>query len=84
MLASIITLWFSRRREFYADAGAAKIVGANNMIAALERLKSSRETNVDKNITVLAININKEAIGELFMTHPPLEKRIQALKQGSF
>lgn len=83
MLASLITFWFSRRREYHADAGAAQLVGKQNMIAALERLKSSRETTVDKNITVLAININKQAISELFMTHPPLDKRIEALKRGA-
>ncbi|MFC0180221.1 protease HtpX [Thorsellia kenyensis] len=81
LLASIITLWFSRYREFHADAGAARLVGAEKMIAALERLKQAHEPQVEKSMTVLAINAAPSSFGEYFMSHPPLDKRIEALRQ---
>ncbi|MBK4775434.1 protease HtpX [Candidatus Pantoea edessiphila] len=78
--ASMITMWFSRKREFYADAGAARIVGINKMIAALERLKTSYEPQEPKNIITLCINGKNNALCELFMSHPSIEKRIDALR----
>ncbi len=81
ILASIITMWFSRHREFHADAGSAKLVGANKMIAALEKLKTSYEPKEDSSIMAFCINgAKKTKISELFMSHPPLDKRIAALK----
>ncbi len=79
VLASIIVFWFSRQREYRADAGSAKLVGSHKMVAALERLKSNRESQLEG--TMMAFGIaNKPAMSELFMSHPPLEKRIQALR----
>lgn len=85
ILASIITMWFSRRREFYADAGSARIVGAHKMIAALERLKVSYEPKEDASIMAFCINgVKKAKFSELFMSHPPLDKRIEALRNGTY
>lgn len=85
ILASLIAMWFSRRREFYADAGSAKIVGANKMIAALERLKVSYEPKEDASIMAFCINgAKKVKFSELFMSHPPLDKRIEALRNGTY
>ncbi len=80
ILASTIVMWFSRQREFRADAGSAKLVGKEKMIAALERLARGHESQLDG--TMMAFGINgKTAMTELFMSHPPLEKRIQALRE---
>ena len=80
ILASTIVMWFSRQREFRADAGSAKLVGKEKMIAALERLARGQESQLDG--TMMAFGINgKTAMSELFMSHPPLEKRIQALRE---
>ncbi|PSV23703.1 protease HtpX [Photobacterium leiognathi subsp. mandapamensis] len=82
-LASILTMWYSRHREFYADAGSAKLVGREKMIAALERLKVSHEPQLEGSMMAFGIN-GKKSLSELFMTHPPLEKRIDALRQGEY
>lgn len=85
ILASIIIMWFSRHREFHADAGSAKLVGANKMIAALEKLKTSYEPEEDSSIMAFCINgAKKIKISELFMSHPPLDKRISALKAQTY
>lgn len=84
LLASIITMWFSRRREYRADAGSANLVGPEKMIAALERLKVSHEPTEEASIAAFCINGAKKAkLSELFLSHPPLEKRIEALKNGT-
>lgn len=82
VLASIIVMWFSRKREYSADAGAAKLVGANKMIAALERLRNNHESQLEGSMMAFGI-ASKPATSELFLSHPPLEKRIAALR-GSF
>ncbi|MBB6055889.1 protease HtpX [Tolumonas osonensis] len=80
ILASMIVMWFSRQREFRADAGSAQLVGKEKMIAALERLARSQDSQLDG--TMMAFGINgKSSMTELFMSHPPLEKRIQALRE---
>ncbi|WP_196140402.1 protease HtpX [Aliikangiella sp. G2MR2-5] len=79
ILASIIVMWFSRQREYRADAGAAKIEGNQSMIAALERLRGNKESQLDGTLTAFGI-AGKRSMAELFMSHPPLEKRIAALK----
>lgn len=82
ILASIIVFWFSRRREFRADAGGARLAGANQMIAALERLKASYEQPHLPD-QMRAFGISGGARGgllRLFMTHPPLDERIEKLK----
>ncbi|MBK8287702.1 MAG: protease HtpX [Cellvibrionales bacterium] len=79
ILASTIVAWFSRQREYRADAGGARLAGREKMIAALERLKMSHESTLQGQLTAFGIN-GKKTMGELFMSHPPLEKRIEALR----
>ncbi|WP_047045265.1 protease HtpX [Vibrio mexicanus] len=78
-LASFITMWYSRHREFHADYGAAKLVGKQKMIAALERLKVSHEPQLEGSMMAFGIN-GKRTMTELLMSHPPLDKRINALR----
>lgn len=82
-LASIITMWFSRHREYRADAGSAQLVGKEKMIAALQRLKTSYEPEESSTIMAFCINGKGGRFGELFMSHPPLDKRIEALRSQS-
>jgi heat shock protein HtpX len=81
ILASIIVMWFSRQREFRADRGGANLAGRQKMISALERLgRVHAEPLPDK---MAAFGISGHVAGglkRLFMTHPPLEERIAALK----
>ncbi|WHL25237.1 MAG: protease HtpX [Candidatus Blochmannia vicinus] len=86
MFASVIVFWFSRHREFYADAGSAKLVGCRNMISALQELKRSHESKVSNSITTLYINSVKKnsVISDLFASHPSLDKRIEALQHGTY
>ncbi|MGC6386694.1 protease HtpX [Ewingella sp. S1.OA.A_B6] len=84
ILASIITMWFSRHREFYADAGSAKLVGREKMIAALQRLKTSHEPQEAGSMMAFCINGKSKSFSELFMSHPPLDKRIEALRSGQY
>ena len=79
-LAGIVVAWFSRHREFRADAGAAHLMGQpNSMINALARLGGmhAEGQGVPKNLQTMAIVGN---IGKLFATHPPMEERIAALR----
>ncbi|BCL69146.1 protease HtpX [Vibrio nigripulchritudo] len=80
-LASFITMWYSRRREFYADAGAADLVGKHKMIAALERLKVSHEPKLEGSMMAFGIN-GKSALSALMSSHPPLDNRIAALRNS--
>lgn len=80
-LASFITMWYSRHREFHADAGAAQLVGKQKMIAALERLKMSHESQLEGSMMAFGIN-GKRTVTELLMSHPPLDKRIAALRNS--
>jgi len=80
ILASMIVMWFSRQREFRADAGGAKLSGRNNMINALERLKlRQNETTMPETLAAFGIAGGKSVM-RLFMSHPPLEERIAALR----
>jgi len=82
VLASIIVLWFSRQREFRADAGAAGLAGRNKMIAALEKLKGNHEqATLPEKMAAFGISGGK-GFSRLFMTHPPLDERIAALREG--
>ena len=85
ILASIIVMWFSRRREYAADAGGASLAGAGNMIAALESLRRSSVQPLDGQMKAfgIACKPSKNSLKLLFMTHPPLEDRIEALKRAS-
>jgi heat shock protein HtpX len=83
LLASIVVMWFSRQREFRADAGGASLAGRNKMIGALERLKLNHEQPAQLPDAVKAFGISGGAGGglkRLFMSHPPLDERIAALK----
>lgn len=85
ILASIIVMWFSRQREFRADLGGASLAGRQHMIAALERLNSLHTTEPlpDKMAAFGISGGKKGGLMRLFMTHPPLEERIEALKSQS-
>jgi heat shock protein HtpX len=82
ILASIIVMWFSRQREFRADEGSAKLVGANKMIAALQRLQMGNTGALPEQLAAFGIHGSKgrSLIQHLFMSHPPLEDRIKALR----
>ena len=79
VIATMIAMWFSRYREFRADAGSAQLVGKEKMIAALERLQRIHEPQQLEG-SLAAFMINAPKTKELFMSHPPLEKRIAALR----
>src|SRR3989338_9070694 len=84
VLASIIVMWFSRQREFRADAGGASLAGRNKMIAALERLKMNHEQTVlPEKIAAFGISGGK-SFARIFMTHPPLDERIAALRSTNY
>jgi heat shock protein HtpX len=81
ILASIIVMWFSRQREFRADRGGASLAGGQNMIAALERLNSLHPAPLPEKMAAFGIAGGGAAgFKRLFMTHPPLEERIAALR----
>ena len=82
ILASTIVMWFSRQREFRADAGGAQLSDKSKMIAALERLKvSSGQPHLPDQMAALGIAGGiGHGIKRLFMTHPPLDERIAALR----
>ncbi len=82
IFASMIVMWFSRHREFYADAGGANLAGKHKMIAALEKLKMNHEeAALPKAVAAFGIS-GGGAFSRLFMTHPPLEERIEALRRA--
>lgn len=81
ILASMIVMWFSRYREFRADAGGAKLEGRDAMIGALERLRQQHPQPLPAQMAAFGIAGNLgEGLKRLFMTHPPLEERIAALR----
>jgi len=80
ILASIISMWFSRKREFHADNGGAYLAGKENMIAALRRLQTMQPGELPDQMAALGISSAKSKIGALFTSHPPLEDRIAALE----
>lgn len=84
ILASIIVFWFSRQREFRADAGGARLAGREKMVSALEKLQRSvNRPHLPDQMAAFGISGRmKQGISRLFMTHPPLEERIEALKSG--
>jgi len=81
ILASIIVMWFSRLREFRADAGGAALAGREKMIAALQRLKLTQEQpQLPAQLRAFGIAGGGHGFARLFMSHPPLEERIEALR----
>ncbi len=85
ILASMIVMWFSRRREFRADAGGAKLAGTSNMIGALEALRAQvarrQPAGLPEQMRAFGISAGvPHGLKRLFMSHPPLEERIAALR----
>lgn len=83
-LASTIVFWFSRRREYHADIAGAELVSPAAMVSALARLKAEYEQPSDMPSEMVAFGISGElrnSLGGLFMSHPPLDQRIAALRQ---
>lgn len=84
ILASMIVMWFSRRREFRADNGGAKLAGTQNMISALNTLRRvSQPSQLPDTIAAFGVRSGQmHGWRRLFMSHPPLEERIAALNSG--
>ena len=84
IIASVIAMWFSRQREFRADAAGAQFAGRQKMIAALERLQLNHgQTALPKDVQAFGISGGvASGLKRLFMTHPPLEERIATLRNG--
>lgn len=85
ILASMIVMWFSRRREFRADHGGATLAGRDKMIASLQALqRSSSKEDLPGGFSSFGISGNRSTgFKRLFMSHPPLEERIAALQSGN-
>lgn len=82
ILAQMIVAWFSRHREFRADAGAAQLMGNRQpMINALARLGGMKESTLPQSVAALGIN-KSGGFMQLFSSHPPIEQRIAALRQS--
>ena len=79
IIASVIVAYYSRKREFSADAGAARLVGADKMRSALERLKQNHPSQLEGSMMAFGIASGK-GVAELFSSHPPLDERINALR----
>ena len=80
-LASVVVAWFSRYREFRADAGGARLEGKDAMISALSRLGGQHgESSMPKEIAAFGIS---GSIGKLFASHPPIPERIAALQKAA-
>jgi heat shock protein HtpX len=80
ILASMIVAWFSRSREFRADAGGAHLAGKQNMIGALQRLQQRHAAPLPDQMQAFGITGGK--LSKLFASHPPLEVRIEALRNA--
>lgn len=81
VVASVIVMWFSRQREFRADAGAGRLTSNQKMIAALQRLKAGQEeSSLPQSVTAFGIRGGKAGFMHLFATHPSLDDRIAALQ----
>jgi heat shock protein HtpX len=83
LLGMIVVAWFSRQREFRADAGGATLAGKQKMIGALEALKRTTELVDTEQHSLATLKIASKPGGflSLFATHPPLDVRIEALRQ---
>jgi len=82
LLATIIVMWFSRWREFRADAGGAKLGSRNGMISALQTLSGNHESTLPKAFQAFGIS-DARGVAGLFMSHPPIEQRIAALRAAA-
>jgi heat shock protein HtpX len=85
IFATMIAMWFSRRREFRADHGGASLAGRQKMIAALERLSRNHgESTLPSQVAAFGIAGGVgHGLKRLFLSHPPLEERIAALRQST-
>ena len=86
LLASMIVMWFSRHREFRADAAGADLAGRGNMVAALERLRAAHEMPNTMPETLVAFGIAgglRKGMQALFSSHPPIGERIEALRRAA-
>jgi heat shock protein HtpX len=84
LLASMVVMWFSRHREFKADAAGANLAGRGNMVSALERLRAAHEMPNTMPETLVAFGIAgglRKGMQALFASHPPIGKRIEALRR---
>ena len=82
--ASMIVMWFSRRREFRADEGGADLAGKHKMIAALQKLQGDQAEDLPGEFAAFGINGGRPTgLRALFMSHPPLEERIAALQRSA-
>ncbi|MFD2190463.1 protease HtpX [Pistricoccus aurantiacus] len=88
LVASIIVAWFSRFREYRADAAGARLAGTGSMINALARLKSESQMpdQMPETLTAFAITTGqtRKIMERLFASHPPLDDRIRALKESAY
>jgi heat shock protein HtpX len=84
VLASLIVFWFSRQREFRADAGGAQLAGRQKMIAALERLKRATPEPLPEQMAAFGISgAGRSGFARLFATHPSLEERVERLRSAA-
>ncbi len=82
-IATVIALWFSRRREFRADEGGARLAGKQKMINALKKLQQVQEPqDLPGEFAAFGISGSRRGISQLFLSHPPLEQRIEALQRA--
>lgn len=84
ILASMIVMWFSRQREYRADAGGANLAGTHKMIAALKKLQLNHgSSELPDQLTAFGISgFRHSKLGSLFLSHPPLDQRIKALENS--
>jgi heat shock protein HtpX len=83
VVASMIVAWFSRQREFRADAGAAQLMGDRRpMMHALARLGGIEPGELPKTMAAMGISGRPSGLMALFSSHPPIEDRIRALQQA--
>lgn len=82
LFASIIVMWFSRKREFTADKGAAYLTSKEKMVGALERLKASHEpSRLPEEVAAFGIRPKEGGLANLLRSHPPIDARIEALRK---
>lgn len=82
LFASIIVMWFSRKREYTADKGAAYLTGKEKMVSALKRLQAHHEpSHLPDQVAAFGIRPKEGGMAALFRSHPPLEDRIAALQK---
>ena len=84
ILASVVSSWFSRKREFRADIGGANLAGRDKMVAALRRLQSGEPAQLPEQLDAMGISASvTSGLASLLHSHPPLERRIEALLETS-